>query len=343
MKTPPENGRPCNLAENNLNFQQLRSVREAVRCGFNLTEAARALHTSQPGVSRQIRELEEELGVPLFARAGKRLTGLTSPGSYLMPIIERVLLESDNLRQAGQEFVGQQDGRLSVAATHSQARYAMPLAVQEFRGLFPGVKLHLHQGSPKQIAQMLLDGEAEVGVATEALGDYPQLVALPCYRWTHSVIVPPDHPLLDAPLTLEILAQYPLITYDTGFTGRTRIDAAFENSGVAPQIVLTAMDADVIKTYVQLGMGVGIVAGMAYEAERDTQLRAVDAGTLFGINTTKLAVRRGSYLRGYVYAFIEAFSPTLTRSVVDAALDVDPAPGAVRSVPLRNGETLVVH
>jgi LysR family cys regulon transcriptional activator len=308
-----------------MNFQQLRSVREAVRCGFNLTEAAHALHTSQPGVSRQIRELEEELGVSLFARAGKRLTGLTSPGTHLLPIIERVLLESRNLRQAGQEFAGQQDGQLSVAATHSQARYAMPLAVQEFRALFPGVKLHLHQGSPKQIAQMLLDGEAEVGIATEALGDYPQLVALPCYRWTHSVIVPPGHPLLDAPLTLEALARYPLITYDTGFTGRTRIDAAFDESGLAPQIVLTAMDADVIKTYVQLGMGVGIVAGVAYEAERDTQLRAVDAGPLFGINTTKLAVRRGSYLRGYIYAFIEAFAPTLTRSVVDAALGAEPA------------------
>jgi LysR family cys regulon transcriptional activator len=326
-----------------MNFQQLRSVREAVRCGFNLTEAAHALHTSQPGVSRQIRELEEELGVSLFARAGKRLTGLTSPGSHLLPIIERVLLESQNLRQAGQEFAGQQDGQLSVAATHSQARYAMPLAVQEFRALFPGVKLHLHQGSPKQIAQMLLDGEAEVGIATEALGDYPQLVALPCYRWTHSVIVPPGHPLLDAPLTLEALAQYPLITYDTGFTGRTRIDAAFDDSAIAPQIVLTAMDADVIKTYVQLGMGVGIVAGVAYEAERDTQLRAVDAGPLFGINTTKLAVRRGSYLRGYVYAFIEAFAPTLTRSVVDAALEVDPAPGAVRAAPQRNAGAPAVH
>lgn len=326
-----------------MNFQQLRSVREAVRCGFNLTEAAHALHTSQPGVSRQIRELEEELGVSLFARAGKRLTGLTSPGSHLLPIIERVLLESQNLRQAGQEFAGQQDGQLSVAATHSQARYAMPLAVQEFRALFPGVKLHLHQGSPKQIAQMLLDGEAEVGIATEALGDYPQLVALPCYRWTHSVIVPPGHPLLDAPLTLEALAQYPLITYDTGFTGRTRIDAAFDDSGIAPQIVLTAMDADVIKTYVQLGMGVGIVAGVAYEAERDTQLRAVDAGPLFGINTTKLAVRRGSYLRGYVYAFIEAFAPTLTRSVVEAALEADPAPGAVRSAPQRDAGAPAVH
>lgn len=303
-----------------MNFQQLRSVREAVRRGFNLTEVAHTLHTSQPGVSRQIRELEEELGIELFVRAGKRLTGLTEPGGHVLPIIERMLLESSNLRQAGQEFVARQIGLLSVAATHSQARYALPVAVQEFRGRFPGVKLHLHQGSPKQIAQMLLDGDADVGIATEALGDYAQLVALPCYRWTHSVIVPPGHALLDGPLTLEALARHPLITYDNGFTGRNRIDHAFESQGLAPHIVLTAMDADVIKTYVQLGMGVGIVAGIAYEAERDTQLRALDAGPLFGINHTKLAVRRGSYLRGYVHAFIESFAPTLTREVVEQAL-----------------------
>ena len=317
-----------------MNFQQLRSVREAVRCGFNLTEAAHTLHTSQPGVSRQIRELEDELGIELFVRVGKRLTGLTEPGGHVLPIIERVLLESSNLRQAGQEFAAQQDGLLSVAATHSQARYAMPVAVQEFRALFPQVKLHLHQGSPKQIAQMLIEGEADVGVATEALGDYPQLVALPCYRWTHSVIVPPGHALLDAPLTLETLARHPLITYDTGFTGRTRIDEAFADSGLTPSIVLTAMDADVIKTYVQLGMGVGIVAGIAYEAERDTQLHAIDAGPLFGINTTKLAVRRGNYLRSYVYAFIESFAPTLTRAVVDAALGADALPVPSRRLPL---------
>jgi LysR family cys regulon transcriptional activator len=308
-----------------MNFQQLRSVREAVRCGFNLTEAAHALNTSQPGVSRQIRELEGELGIELFVRAGKRLTGLTEPGGHVLPIIERVLMESTNLRHAGQEFVARQTGLLSVAATHSQARYALPLAVQEFRTQFPGVKLHLHQGSPKQVAQMLLDGEADVGIATEALGDYPQLVALPCYRWTHSVVVAPGHPLLDAPLTLEALARHPLITYDTGFTGRTRIDRAFEDRGLAPNIVLTAMDADVIKTYVQLGMGVGIVAGIAYEAERDTHLRALDAGGLFGINLTKLAVRRGNYLRGYVHAFIESFAPTLSRDVVQDALAEDSA------------------
>ena len=271
-------------------------------------------------MSRQIRELEDELGLALFARAGKRLTGLTAPGDHLLPIIERMLIESHNLRQAGQEFLAQEKGVLSIAATHSQARYALPVAVQEFRGRFPDVRLHLRQGSPRQIAQMLLDGDADVGIATEALGDYPQLVALPCFRWTHSLIATPGHPLLEGPLTIERLAEHPLVTYDGGFTGRTRIDQAFADAGLKPNLVITAMDADVIKTYVELGLGVGIVAGVAFETERDTQLRAVDVGHLFGINVTKLAVRRDAYLRSYVYAFIESFAPTLTRATVEEAL-----------------------
>lgn len=322
-----------------MNFQQLRSVREAVRCGFNLTEAAHVLHTSQPGVSRQIRELEDELGIALFARAGKRLTGLTAPGDHLLPIID----ESQNLRQAGQEFIAQEDGLLSIAATHSQARYALPIAVQEFRGRFPNVQLHLRQGSPKQIAQMLLDGEADVGIATEALSDYPQLVTLPCFRWTHSVIAPPGHPLLDGPLTIERLAAYPLVTYDSGFTGRTRIDQAFADAGLEPDLAITAMDADVIKTYVELGMGVGIVAGIAFEAERDVRLRAVDAGHLFGINLTKLAVRRGVYLRSFVYAFIEAFAPTLTHTAVEDALDGGVAERKSESFPASALVQLLAH
>ena len=300
-----------------MNFQQLRSVREAVRCRFNLTEVAQTLYTSQPGVSRQIRELEDELGFELFVRAGKRLTGLTAPGEQVLPTIDRILLESQNLRKAGQEFVAQNSGVLSIAATHSQARYALPSAVQDFRRLFPKVNLHLHQGSPDQVAAMLLSGEADVGIATEALAGYEELVALPSYRWTHAVIVPPGHALLQQPLTLRALVDYPLITYDHGFTGRTKINEAFKEQGLAPDIILSAMDADVIKTYVELGMGVGIVASIAFEAERDQALRAVDAGELFGVNLTRLAVRRGDYLRSYVYAFIEAFSPSLTRAEVE--------------------------
>lgn len=305
-----------------MNFQQLKSVRETARCGYNLTDVAAMLYTSQPGVSRQIRELEEELGVDIFVRAGKRLTGLTAPGAALLPIVDQLLLGADNLKRAGQDFNSRLDGPLTVAATHSQARYALPHVVRDFRVKFPHVTLHLHQGSPKQIAEMLISGEADIGVATEALAHYPQLVTLPCYRWTHSIVVPPGHPLLahTEPVTLLQLAQYPLITYNMGFTGRSHIDDAFEREGLHPDVVLTAMDADVIKTYVELGMGVGIIASIALDPERDTQLRMLDARHLFEINLTRLAIRRGTWLRGYAYGFIETFVPTLNRFAVERAV-----------------------
>ena len=305
-----------------MNFQQLRSVRETVRRGFNLTEVAAMLHTSQPGVSRQIRELEEELGVDIFVRAGKRLTGLTAPGETLLPIVERMLLESDNLRRVGQDFAASTQGKLSIAATHSQARYALPQVVRDFRQQYPQVSLHLHQGSPRQVAEMLRSGEADIGVATEALAGYDDLVTLPCYRWTHSIVVPPDHPLLERsePVTLAQLAQYPIVTYELGYTGRAHIDEAFAREGLAPDIVLSAMDADVIKTYVELGMGVGVVASIAVDPERDRHLRSLDARHLFEVNLTRLGLRRGVWLRGYAYDFIEAFVPTLNREVVQTAL-----------------------
>ena len=301
-----------------MNFQQLKSVREAVRCGFNLTDAANALFTSQPGVSRQIRELEDELGIEIFIRQGKRLTGLTPPGQALLPVVEEVLLQADNLRRVGADFSDEVSGTLTVAATHSQARYALPHAVRDFRRLFPKVALHLHQGSPKQIAEMLLHGEADIGIATEALANYPELLALPCYRWTHSVVLPAGHALLqsDAPITLEALARHPIITYEQGYTGRSHIDDAFAQAGLHPEVVLTAMDADVIKTYVELGMGVGIVASIAMEDDRNPGLRALDAGHLFAVNQTRLAVRRGAWLRGFAYTFIETFAPTLDRLTI---------------------------
>ncbi|HSV82716.1 MAG TPA: CysB family HTH-type transcriptional regulator [Ramlibacter sp.] len=308
-----------------MNFQQLRSVRETVRCGFNLTEVANILYTSQPGVSRQIRELEEELGLDIFIRAGKRLTGLTKPGEALLPIVERLLLESENLRRAGEDFSASEQGQLRVGATHSQARYALPHVVRDFRALFPRVVLHMHQGSPRQVAEMLLRGEVDVGVATEALASYDGLVTLPCYRWTHSLVVPPGHPLLQEETpSLDRLAKYPIITYEQGYTGRTHIDQAFARAGLAPEIVLAAMDADIIKTYVELGMGVGIVASIAVDPERDQHLRVIDARHLFEVNVTRLGLRRGSWLRGYVYSFIENFVPTLTRDVVEAALRQPP-------------------
>lgn len=304
-----------------MNFQQLRSVREAVRRDFNLTEVAAVLHTSQPGVSRQIRELEEELGIEIFLRSGKRLTGLTPPGQAMLPVLEQLLLDADNLRCVGAEFSASDQGRLSIATTHSQARYALPHVVHEFRQRYPKVRLQLHQGSPKQVAQMLMSGEADIGVATEALAEFDALVTLPCYRWTHSVVLPLHHPLavLHRPLTLQDLAAFPLITYEQGYTGRAHIDEAFAREGLAPDVVLTAMDADVIKTYVALGMGVGIVASVALD-ERDQQLHAVDAGHLFEVNVTRLGLRRGAWLRGYIYEFIESFVPTLRREVVEQQL-----------------------
>ena len=312
-----------------MNFQQLRSVREAVRQGFNLTVAADVLHTSQPGVSRQIRELEDELGIAIFERAGKRLTGLTPPGKTVLPIVERLLHEARNLRHAGDEFAMQGRGTLTIAATHSQARYALPLAVRDFSAAHPQVALHLHQGSPKQVAELLLEGVADIGVATEALAEYPGLVALPCYQWTHSVIVPrlhPDpHPLAEdaqrgVPLTLARLAQFPIITYEAGYTGRSHIDEAFKRQSLVPNLVLSAMDADVIKTYVELGMGVGIIAAIAFDEARDSALHAIDARHLFASNMTRLAVRRGAFLRAYVYSFISTFASPLTRPVVDLAM-----------------------
>ncbi len=312
-----------------MNFQQLRSVREAARQGFNLTKVAEILHTSQPGVSRQIRELEDEIGIEIFVRAGKRLTGLTPPGEAVLPIIERLLQDAANLRRASDDFSSAGRGLLTIAATHSQARYALPPAVRDFSAMHPEVSLRLHQGSPKQVAELLLAGEADLGVATEALADYPDLIALPSYQWTHCVIVTPTHPLAEDAqrgviLTLERLAQFPVITYEPGFTGRSHIDEAFKRQGMSFNLVLSAMDADVIKTYVDLGMGVGIIASMAYDEARDIHLRAIDARHLFASNMTRLALRRGSFLRSYVYDFIESFASPLTRELVDRSLAAAP-------------------
>jgi LysR family transcriptional regulator, cys regulon transcriptional activator len=309
-----------------MNFQQLRSVRETVRRGFNLTLVAEALHTSQPGISRQIRDLEEELGLEIFIRSGKRLLGLTAPGEALMPIIDRVLQEADNLRRVGDDFADQDEGTLTIAATHSQARYALPPAVRDFRALHPRIKLRIRQAAPDQVVSLLLSGEADVGVATEAIALHDGLVTLPCYQWSHAVIVPHGHALTQATtqgqasLTLATLARHPIITYEPGFTGRRQIDEAFAHQGLTPEIVLEAMDADVIKTYVDLGLGVGIVAAIAVDDERDSHLTTLDARHLFPHNMTRIGLRRGNLLRGFVYDFIESFAPPLTRNVVTKAM-----------------------
>jgi len=303
-----------------MNFQQLRYVREAVRQGLNLTEAANALFTSQPGISKQIRELEDELGIEIFVRRGKRLVDLTEPGRTVVQVIERLLAEADNLRQVGKEFADRDSGALTIATTHTQARYALPSVVQQFRTQYPKVRLSLQQGSPTQLAQMVIAGQADVAIATEALDHYPELLALPGYTWHHCVVVPQGHPLTKVKLlTVEELARYPLITYSPEFTGRSHIDQAFAAKGLKMDLVLTAIDADVIKTYVELGLGVGVIAAMAYEAKRDARLRALDAGHLFRDNTTRLAVKRAAYLRRYTYAFIQMFAPQLTPEIVDRA------------------------
>lgn len=308
-----------------MNFQQLRSIREACRCGYNLTEVANVLYTSQPGVSRQIREVEEELGVDIFERNGKRLTGLTEPGKGILPIIERLLLEAENLRQAGNDYSDQTRGTLAIATTHTQARYVLPKVVQQFRLAFPEVRIALQQSAPEHIAEWVLSGKADIGIATEGLSAFKDLVSFPCYAWNHVVVVPDGHPLLEIEqLSLRDLAQYPLITYDVGFTGRGHIDEAFNQAGLRTDIVLTAMDSDVIQQYVALGLGVGLVASMAIESGHENQraqgLRTISASQLFQSNVTRLAVRRGAYLRAYTYDFIQKFAPDLSREEIRAAL-----------------------
>lgn len=316
-----------------MNFQQLRSFRETVRQGFNLTGVAEALNTSQPGVSRQLKELEEELGVELFVRSGRRFLGLTEPGKAALPFVERLLQEAESLRRVGADFASADRGVLTIAATHTQARYALPSAVKDFCAAHPLVSLHLVQGSPRQIAAQVLAGEVDLGVATEALSEYPELVALPCYRWTHVVVVAQGHELAarDAAghrLTLQELAAHPLISYEPGYTGRGHIDEAFARAGLEARFVLQAMDADVIKTYVELGIGVGVIASVAFDELRDRGLVAIDARHLFATNTTRVAIKRGSYLRGYVFDFIQTFAPTLTRPVIEAALASAPGTAA---------------
>lgn len=309
-----------------MNFQQLRSIRETARCGYNLTEVANVLYTSQPGVSRQIRELEEELGVDIFERNGKRLTGLTDPGRGILQIIDRLLLEAENLQRASREYTAQEIGTLAVATTHTQARYMLPKVVQAFRSAFPKVRIALQQSSPEHIAEWVISGKSDVGIATEGLSQFEELVSFPCYRWHHAIVVPDGHPLLQKnPVTLADLAAYPLITYDLGFTGRSHIDDAFRQENITTDIVLTAMDSDVIQQYVALGLGIGLVASMALQHRNGdtltgTGLKVIDGAHLFAQNVTRLAVRRGAYLRSYTYDFIQLFAPELSRADIEKAV-----------------------
>jgi LysR family cys regulon transcriptional activator len=308
-----------------MNLHQFRFVQEAARHNLNLTEAAKALHTSQPGVSKAIIELEEELGIEIFARHGKRLKRITEPGQHVLKSIEIVMRELGNLKRIGEQYSTQDSGTLSIATTHTQARYVLPEPVAKLRTAYPKVNLSLHQGTPDQVARMLIDEVAEIGIATESLVNYSELVTLPCYEWQHMLVLPSEHPLAKKErLTLEDIAAEPLITYHPSFTGRTRIDHAFAARKLEPRIALEAIDSDVIKTYVKLGMGIGIVAEMAVreltpkEAAGELVIRPL--GQLFGSNIARVAFKRGAYLRNFVYDFAELLSERLSRDLVARAM-----------------------
>lgn len=304
-----------------MKLHQLRYIREVARQGLSISQAADALHTSQSGVSKQIQLLENELTLHIFQRAGKRLIGVTESGQIILNLAERVLREVENIKQVSDEFSRKETGALTIATTHTQARYRLPMTVKAFTARYPEVKLHIHQGTPEQVAEQVADGAADLGLATEAISGYDKLLCFPCYQWNRCVIAPQGHPLLaDTPLTLEKIASYPLVTYDFMFTGGSLVNRVFNQAGLQPNIVLTAIDADVIKTYVQLGLGVGLLASIAYDAERDAPLGMMDAGHLFPPSTTYLGVRRDAYLRSYMYAFIQMLAPQFDRKAIDSAL-----------------------
>ncbi len=304
-----------------MNLHQFRFVQEAARRNLNLTEAAKALHTSQPGVSKAIIELEEELGVEIFARHGKRLKRITEPGTHVLKSIELIMREVGNLKRIGEQFSLQDSGTLSIATTHTQARYVLPQPIAKLRDAFPKVNVSLHQGTPDQVAKMLIDEVAEVGIATESLADYSELITLPCYEWQHMLVVPAGHKLAQvSQVTLADLAAEPIITYHPSFTGRTKIDAAFATKKLSPRIALEAIDSDVIKTYVRTGLGIGIVAEMAVKDDTNTDLVIKPVGHLFGKNVARVAFKRSAYLRNFVYTFAELLSDRLNRKLIDRAM-----------------------
>ena len=313
-----------------MNLQQFRFVRETIRRNFNLTEAARTLITSQPGVSKSIIEFEDELGVKIFERHGKRIKGLTKPGVVVAQVIDRIMREVDNLKKVSDEFARRDEGGLVIACTHAQARYILPKVIPAFRERFPKVRVSLAEGNPPALAQMVLHEQADVAIATETLSHTPGLAALPVYSWEHVIVVRPDHPLAELSsaeaknLTLAQVAQYPIVTYDRQFSGRCAIDDVFNAANIAPDIVLEAIDADVIKTYVDVGLGIGIIAGMAFDPRRDKGLVGLPVGHLFGTHVTRVAIKAGVFLRDYVYVLLEMMASNLTRDVVQEALDNSP-------------------
>lgn len=306
-----------------MKLHQLRYLHEVAKQSLNITNAADILFTSQPGVSKQIQLFEEELGLQVFQRNGKRLVGITEPGEKILSLAAKVIHEIDNIKRVGDEFSNIETGTFTIATTHTQARYKLPTAVKTFMSQFPQVKLNIHQGNPSQVAEQVASGEADVGIATESITSQDNLLCLPIYHWNRCLVVPKGHELVESgALTLEKLAAYPLITYDFGFTGGTLVSKTFSDAGLTPNIVLTAIDADVIKTYVTLGLGVGLLANMAYDPVRDSQLVSIDASHLFADSTTYLGVRKDAFLRGYMYGFIEIMAPHYTRNIVNEAMKI---------------------
>ncbi len=305
-----------------MKLQQLRYIWEVAHHDLNVSATAQSLYTSQPGISKQIRLLEDELGVEIFSRSGKHLTRITPAGEAILRTAGEILRKVESIKQVAQEFSNEKKGSLSIATTHTQARYALPPVIEGFIEKYPDVSLHMHQGTPMQISEMAADGSVDFAIATEALDLFSDLIMLPCYRWNRCVLVPKNHALAQVSnLTLEDVAKHPIVTYVFGFTGRSKLDEAFMQRGLAPRVVFTAADADVIKTYVRLGLGIGIVAKMAYNPEVDSDLVALDASHLFGSSITKIGFRRGTFLRGFMYEFIESLAPHLTRDLVSEAFN----------------------
>lgn len=306
-----------------MKLQQLRYIHEVAKQDLNISAAAEALHTSQPGVSKQIQLLEEELGLQIFQRNGKRLSGITKPGEEILKLASQVLLGMRNIKQVGDEFSRLDRGELNIATTHTQARYKLPKAVQQFMQHYPNVKLHIHQGNPSQVTQWVATGEADIGIATESISLDNRIACLPCYQWNRCVVVPQEHALLAKPaLTLQDIADYPLITYDYAFTGSTVVSKVFQDAGVEPNVVLAAIDSDVIKTYVSLGLGIGLIANMAYDAERDAHLQQIDCSHLFPMSTTYLGMRKDAFLREFSVKFMQLLAPEITQAQVTQALQI---------------------
>lgn len=304
-----------------MKLQQLRYIAEVVKHNLNVSVTAENLYTSQPGISKQVRMLEDELGIQIFGRSGKHLTHVTPAGQQVINIANDILGKVESIKKVSEEYTKPDQGELNIATTDTQARYALPTIIRQFIDRYPKVNLHMYQGTPSQISEQAARGEADFAIATEAMHLYSDLIMLPCYHWNRSVVVPKDHPLAACNhISIEDLARFPLVTYVFGFDRASEIEKAFNRASLEPRVVFSATSADVLKTYVRLGLGVGVIASMAIVPSVDQDLVAIDASHLFAPSTTKIGFRKGSFLRSYMYDFMLHFAPHLTRDVVEKAV-----------------------